>query len=295
MPPKQPAAPPLKRRASFGDVAFGVFQSMKRHQAFPHTSVEDVDENTKLDIVCDQTTHSSYKLAFADHDFLLREDMRSTRLALEYTKVETCLREQNVHGTIVCFGSARLKPGTEYYEHARELAKLIAIDGVQHGVHVMSGGGPGIMEAANRGAHEVGAKNVGLNIVLPYEQRPNPYITPSLCFSFHYFSIRKMHLLLRAKALIAFPGGFGTLDELFETLTLVQTGKMDAIPIVLFGTKFWKKIVNFDALLEEKVISESDLSLFQYADTPTEVTDILAEFYKGKDLTTQSKKAKVDT
>jgi uncharacterized protein (TIGR00730 family) len=257
----------------------------------------------------------SYLRADQDVEFLQREALRPVRLQLELLKPELIQQEEGIQSTIVVFGSARLvepaearerlkkaeaalakKPGdrrvrqaadvarrqlelSPFYDEAREFGRLVSstcqIDGHCDYV-VVTGGGPGIMEAANRGAADVGAKSVGLNITLPQEQTPNPYITPSLCFQFKYFAIRKMHFLLRAKALVAFPGGFGTLDELFETLTLLQTGKVTGLTIVLMGRAFWEKLINWPALVEAGLIGEEDLSLFHYAETAKEAWAIIA-------------------
>ena len=261
----------------------------------------------------------SYRLAFQDPDFLLKDELRPVRLQLELLKPELILQEHHIESTIVVFGSARIPepqaalealrraeaeldrdPGSgalrqnlrmaerraansRYYEEARRLARIIAAHGDDHRFVVMTGGGPGIMEAANRGAHEVGAASIGMNIVLPHEQLPNPYITPDLNFQFHYFAIRKMHLIMRAKCLIAFPGGFGTLDELFETLTLIQTGKVRRIPVLLFGRTFWERVIHFQALVEEGTISARDLELFTYVDTAEEAWEIIAGAEEGPD------------
>lgn len=217
-------------------------------------------------------------------DFLLREDLRPIRFQLELLKPSLLFEEAGIASTLVVYGSART-PGPEadaahharmpghvdYHAQARALAKLAAThpvdaDGKRHFV-VCSGGGPGIMEAANRGAVDVGAETVGLNIVLPFEQAPNHYVTPHLSFNFHYFALRKMHFLMRARAVAVFPGGYGTFDELFELLTLMQTGKMRRIPVVLFGERFWRRVVNFDALVEEGVISPHDIELFSFAES----------------------------
>ncbi len=241
-----------------------------------------------------QVTSPSYRLAYADVDFLLREDQRAVRLQLELLKAETLMRERGVVSSVVVFGSARIPaPGegaaadpalrakSRYYAEARAFARLAATSASADGdpYVVMTGGGAGIMEAANRGAHDAGAQSVGLNIVLPREQVPNPYVTPELCFQFHYFAIRKLHFLLRARALAIFPGGFGTLDELFDALTLIQTGKMQRIPIVLFGAKYWKRIVDFEAMVEEGVIDRSDLDLLDYAETAAQGWDSVKAFY----------------
>jgi hypothetical protein len=259
----------------------------------------------------------SYLLAENDVGFLKRSELRPTRLQLELLKPEMIQQEQNIISTIVVFGGTRIleKPLAErrlaqaeaalraaphdprarravdiarrvlakahYYEEARELGRL-ASSSCQVNRRcefvVVTGGGPGVMEAANRGAYEVGCKSIGLNITLPMEQTPNPYITPELCFQFHYFAIRKMHFLMRAKALVAFPGGFGTMDELFETLTLVQTGKMTPLPIILFGRAYWERVINFDFLVEEGTIAPRDRALMQYADTAAEAWRIIMDF-----------------
>jgi len=236
-----------------------------------------------------QTRAPSYRLAFADDDFLCREELRPVRLQLELLKPELMMDEAGVKSTIVMFGGARIpapedksKARTEtlanlsqYYEEAREFARLMTARALQSGNGglenvIVTGGGPGVMEAGNRGAAEAGGKSIGLNIVLPHEQAPNEYVTPELCFNFHYFAIRKMHFLMRARALCIFPGGFGTLDEMFETLTLIQTGRMEVIPILLFGRDFWDKIINWQALSEAGTISPEDLDLFRYVDTASE-------------------------
>lgn len=259
----------------------------------------------------------NYRLAFQDPDFLLKDELRPVRLQLEFLKPELVLQEHHIESTIVVFGSARIPepqaalaalqkaeaelnrdPGSaalrqnlrlaerraansRYYDEARRLAGLIAAHGDERRFVVMTGGGPGIMEAANRGAHDVGAVSIGMNIVLPHEQLPNPYITPDLNFRFHYFAIRKMHLIMRAKCLIAFPGGFGTLDELFETLTLIQTGKVRRIPVLLFGQTFWERAIHFQVLVEEGTISAQDLELFTYVDTAEEAWEIIARTEEG--------------
>jgi len=243
-----------------------------------------------------QTTDPAYRLAFQDMDFLLREDLRPIRFQLELLKPELLLDEANIGSTFVFYGSARipepsradtlvdaavtgtqraiaerLKAKARYYDEARALAELASqsppdAEGRRQFV-VCSGGGPSIMEAANRGAADVGADSIGLNIVLPHEQAPNCYVTPSLSFQFHYFALRKMHFLLRARAVAVFPGGFGTFDETFELLTLIQTGKMKPMPILFFGKEFWTRVVNFDALVEEGVISPNDLKMFRFVET----------------------------
>lgn len=255
-----------------------------------------------------QTASSAYKLAFQDADFLLREDLRPVRFQLELLKPELLLDEAGIASTFVFYGSARipepdkadalcaaaktetqaviagrLKEKSIYYDEARKLARLAsatpkAADGKRHFV-VCSGGGPSIMEAANRGAHDLGMESVGLNIVLPHEQMPNPYVTPDLSFQFHYFALRKMHFLLRARAVAVFPGGFGTFDETFELLTLMQTGKISVMPVIMFSRKFWTRVVNFDALVEEGVISPTDLDLLHFVETADEAWAIVQKFY----------------
>ena len=252
------------------------------------------------------------RLAFADPEFLLRRETRGIRLQLEMLKPELEQQAQGIEHTIVVFGSARFQApevanaalqlaeqsgdeaalrlarrnvrNSRYYEQARQFARLAASYSnprpCPEKMFICTGGGPGVMEAANRGAQEMGALTVGLNIVLPHEQGSNPYVSPSLNFKFHYFALRKMHFMMRAKALVAFPGGFGTLDELFEIITLVQTRKAKPVPIILFGSDYWKKLVNFDMLVEEGAISPEDLALFHYVDEPQVAWDIIKDFYK---------------
>jgi uncharacterized protein (TIGR00730 family) len=258
--------------------------------------------------VTPQQQDPAYRLAFRDIDFLLREELRPVRFQLELLKPEMLLDEAGIGSTLVIYGSARI-PSPEaadavrvraetpaqqrvaerliakarYYEEARKLAQIasrcpILEDGKRHFV-VCSGGGPSIMEGANRGAAEAGAESIGLNIVLEHEQMPNAYVTPHLSFQFHYFALRKMHFLLRARAVAVFPGGFGTFDELFELLTLVQTGKMKPLPILLFGGEFWGRVVNFQALAEEGVISPKDLDLFHIVETAEAAWDRITAFY----------------
>lgn len=233
-----------------------------------------------------QTRAPAYRLAFADADFLCREELRPVRLQLELLKPEMLMTEYGIESTIVLFGGARIpEPAkkdtartqtladlSQFYEEARQFSEIItkrAIENGKGGVEnvVVTGGGPGVMEAGNRGAEDAGGVSIGLNIVLPHEQAPNEYVTPDLAFNFHYFAIRKMHFLMRAAAIAVFPGGFGTLDELFETLTLIQTGRMKPVPFLLFGSEFWKKIVNWEALADAGTISENDLDLFKFVDT----------------------------
>jgi uncharacterized protein (TIGR00730 family) len=229
-----------------------------------------------------QTTHNAFRLAFADEKFLTRDELRPVRLMLELMKPELLQQEAGIRSTVVVFGSARIAPGHRWYEEARRFARLATEAGTRAGVQdfaVVTGGGPGIMEAANRGAAEAGGKSIGLSIVLPHEQRPNGWITPELSFQFHYFGIRKMHFLLRARALAVFPGGFGTFDELFETLTLVQTQKIAAIPILMFDRAWWHRAVNLDALVEDRVISPADLSLLTFVETAEEAIAAIAAHY----------------
>ena len=258
-----------------------------------------------------QTRDPAYKLAFRDVDFLLREELRPVRFQLELLKPEMLLDEANVGSTLVMYGSARipspdhaetlLKNASEenrvvaerlaakakYYDEAYKLARIasekaIVEDGKRQFV-VCSGGGPSIMEAANKGASDAGAESIGLNIVLPHEQAPNEYVTPYLSFQFHYFALRKMHFLLRAKAVAVFPGGFGTFDEFFELLTLIQTGKMKPMPILLFGRDFWSRVVNWEALAEEGTISKADLDLFRWCETAEEAWHHISAFYEIAD------------
>ena len=256
---------------------------------------------------------SAYRLAFTDQAFVLREELRPVRMQLELLKAELIQQELAVESTIVLFGSARVLPPEEaealrqraraggdpaqqrradvavamshYYAEARRFASIVTTRSREHDtpIYVVTGGGPGIMEAGNRGAYDVGGKSIGLNIVLPHEQAPNPYITPELCFQFHYFGLRKMHFLMRSIALVCFPGGFGTLDELFETLTLVQTGKSRQRPILLFGRSFWEKLIDWQLLVDTGMIAESDLGLFHYVESAEEAWQRLAEHY-GFDL-----------
>jgi hypothetical protein len=224
-----------------------------------------------------ETMHS-YQLAALDTDFLLGDSMRGVRFMLEYAKAEEELRNAGIRSTIVVFGSARTKPGSRSYEEAHTFGRIASERGgalvKNGGVHdnvIATGGGPGIMEAANRGAAEAGALTVGFNIRLPHEQEPNAFSTPELTFQFHYFAMRKMHLAMRANGLVVFPGGFGTLDELFEILTLLQTGKVGHVPIVLFNKSYWTRLINFDVMIEEGVIDRDDLKLFRFAESAEEI------------------------
>lgn len=295
-----------------------MMRNKKKNKTFP-SALEDA-RAAELSVPSPQSLSPSYRLAYTDHDFLLRDELRPVRLELELLKPELILKEHGIESTIVIFGGTRIPepkvahqqlaeaeaavrkdPANEfaaremeiarrifekskYYEEARKLASLIS-KASKNSNHfnfvVITGGGPGIMEAANRGAYEVGAESIGLNIVLPFEQKPNEYITPELCFQFHYFAIRKMHFLMRAKALVVFPGGFGTLDELFETLTLIQTKKIKPMPVLIFGREFWERIINFDGLVEEGTISPEDIELFKYVETAEEAWEIISGMGDG--------------
>jgi uncharacterized protein (TIGR00730 family) len=248
-----------------------------------------------------QTLSPTYRLAFADEDFLSREELRPVRLQLELMKAEMMLAEAGIKSTVVLFGGARIPaPGqapwaahnetqrnnliaaSVFYEEARKFATLCGAHSAAYDHQeyvVVTGGGPGVMEAGNLGASEVGAPSIGLNIMLPHEQAPNPYVTPELSFNFHYFAIRKMHFLMRAKAVAVFPGGFGTLDEMFEALTLIQTKRMERIPLILFSEKFWRGIVNFEALADFGTISPKDLELISFVETADQAWKIIADFY----------------
>lgn len=260
--------------------------------------------------VSPQTVDPAYRLAFQDMDFLLREDLRAVRFQLELLKPELLLEEANIASTFVFYGSARipepakadaliaaaatehqklvagrLKAKSRYYDECRKLARIASrvkpdAEGRRQFV-VCSGGGPSIMEAANRGAHDEGQDTIGLNIVLPHEQAPNEYVTPELSFRFHYFALRKMHFLLRARAVAVFPGGFGTFDEAFELLTLVQTGKVKPLPILFFGRDYWNRVVNFQALVDEGVIAQADLDLFTFCETADEAWAYVCNHYSA--------------
>ncbi|WP_299296171.1 TIGR00730 family Rossman fold protein [uncultured Tateyamaria sp.] len=239
-----------------------------------------------------QTRSPAYALAFADDEFLCRDELRPVRLQLELLKPEMLMNEAGIKSTIVLFGGARI-PDPEhketartktladlshYYDEARTFARLMTEKSIASGGTenvVVTGGGPGVMEAGNRGAVDAGGASIGLNIVLPFEQAPNAYVTPDLSFNFHYFAIRKMHFLMRARAISVFPGGFGTLDELFEALTLIQTGRMERVPFLLFGRAFWESIINWDALSDAGTISADDLDLFRFVDTAEEAIEII--------------------
>jgi uncharacterized protein (TIGR00730 family) len=249
-----------------------------------------------------QTRAPTYRLAWNDPDFMTQRDLRPVRLQLELLKPEMTLAERGIRSTVVMFGGARLpEPGGDawaaknetqrknllknarYYDEARKFAQLCSKQSAESYYRefvVVTGGGPGVMEAGNRGAADVGAPSIGLNIVLPHEQAPNLYVTPELCFNFHYFAIRKMHFVMRAKAVVVFPGGFGTLDEFFETLTLIQTGRMERVPVILFGKDFWEHAFDLDYLAEQGTISPGDQDIIDYADTADEAWNIIAKFYE---------------
>lgn len=271
----------------------------------------------------DPTGNQAYLLASEDLDFLAKDDLRPLRLQLELLKPEWYLRQEGVRSTIVVFGSARILPPevaerevaelefavrekpdnpqlhfelgrarkrqtySRFYKDARQFSASVSRRFQEAGHRdfvVVTGGGPGIMEAANRGAHEVEARSIGLNITLPHEQAPNPFISPELCFQFRYFAIRKMHFLLRARGLVAFPGGYGTLDEVFEVLTLIQTGKIATIPVVLIGRDFWTRAIDFTFLVEEGVVDAKDIALFQIVEHADQAIQIIHDFYGGKPL-----------
>ena len=239
-----------------------------------------------------QTRAPAYRLAFADRDFMTREELRPVRLQLELLKPQLIMDERGIESTVVMFGGARIPAPDQqdraksktladlsgYYDEARRFAKVMTARSLEtYGRQwvIVTGGGPGVMEAGNRGADEAGGQSIGLNIVLPHEQAPNAYVTPDLSFNFHYFAIRKMHFLMRARAVCVFPGGFGTLDEMFESLTLIQTGRMKAIPFLLFGRAWWEKVINWNHLAEAGVISPEDLSLFAMVETAEEAVAVI--------------------
>jgi uncharacterized protein (TIGR00730 family) len=279
------------------------------------SSAREATEQQSQDLL----EHPSYRLAFADDDFLMQDELRHVRLQLEYLKPQLILEQNQIKATVVVFGSARFVSrqqaeqmvaeartqltqypealelqqklkvaqrqlkNSAYYEAAAEFSRIVT----EHSqscpdtsLMIISGGGPGVMEAANKGAYQAGGQSIGLNIVLPHEQKPNPYITPQFCFRFHYFAIRKMHFLQRARALVAFPGGFGTLDELFETLTLLQTGKANTVPVILYDKNFWTRLINFDLLVEEGLIKAEDMQLIQFVDTPEQAWQAICHCYQ---------------
>lgn len=291
-------------------------------EEFAHTVFPSAEEDVGAAALAPETPQTrspAHRLAFADPEFLLRDELRPVRLQLEFLKPELLQQAYGITATVVIFGSTRIPDAAtaaqrlahaeaclgqepthpallravdiarqvvakaHYYDEARTLAHLITTESRQADgsrLVVITGGGPGIMEAANRGASDAGGPSIGLNIVLPHEQAPNPYITPELSFQFHYFALRKMHFLLRAKALVTFPGGFGTLDELFETLTLLQTHKVKPVPVLLFGEAYWSRLIRFDVLVEEGTIDPEDLGLFQYVETAEQAWTAIKAFYQ---------------
>ncbi len=262
----------------------------EREHTFTHSN-EDAARAARIPTT-PQTRAPSYRLAFLDHDFLLREELRPVRLQLELLKPQMIMDERGIESTVVMFGGARI-PAPEhadqaqtptlaglsrYYEEARLFARMMterSLATYGRDFVICTGGGPGVMEAGNRGADEAGGASIGLGIVLPHEQAPNRFVTPDLCFNFHYFAVRKMHFLMRARAITIFPGGFGTLDEMFETLTLMQTRRMKRVPFLLFGQEFWEEIINWKALARAGTISEEDLDLFRYVETAAEAVAII--------------------
>lgn len=272
-------------RKSYGSLARS-FEDLKKSQAVPDTP---------------QTRAPAYRLAFDDKDFMTSEALRPVRLQLELLKPEIILQEQEINSTVILFGGARIpEPGGEawaaknetqkknleansrFYDEAREFSRICSRYSATTGYKEMviaTGGGPGVMEAGNRGANDEDAPTIGLNIVLPHEQAPNEYVTPELCFNFHYFAIRKMHFLMRAKAIAVFPGGFGTMDEMFESLTLIQTDRMSPVPFLLFGKDFWSKVINLDELARQGTISPDDVKLFQIVDSAEEGWEIIRQHY----------------
>lgn len=292
----------------------------RRSAAFP--SAEEDAEAAHRALDTPQTRSPSHRLAYADTELMLRDDLRAVRLEVEFLKTDLILQDHAVESTVVVFGSARIpdRVGAEarlaaaeaalakapddaearrrvdraqrvldkvgYYDEAREFARLASAAAAaetpdKRDYVIITGGGPGIMEAANRGAADAGELSIGLNIVLPHEQAPNPYVSPALSLQFHYFALRKMHFLLRSRALVIFPGGFGTMDELFEALTLIQTGKIKPIPVLLFGEAYWRRIVNFEALVEEGAIEPGDLEIFRFVESAEEAWKFIRAFYEA--------------
>lgn len=273
------------------------------HNGWTPLSHSDEDLRRSRDVPdTPQTRSDVYRLAWDDDDFMTRRELRPVRLQLELLKPEMLLAERGIRSTMVMFGGARIpEPGGDawaakndvqranleanavYYEEARKFAQTCSAHSATTDYRefvVVTGGGPGVMEAGNRGAGDVDAPSIGLNIVLPHEQAPNEYVTPDLCFNFHYFAIRKMHFIMRAKAVAVFPGGFGTMDELFETLTLIQTGRMERVPVLLFGKAFWEGAINLDFLAEQGTISPGDPDLISFVDTAGQAWQIIADFYE---------------
>ncbi len=274
--------------------------SRRRHSTPLRTSKQDIAA-VKRAPQTPQTASSAYRLAYVDDEFLTADETRGVRFQLEYLKPQQTLTRRGIRSTVVLFGGARIpEPGkaawaarndrqkrnleraSKYYDEARRFAQYASLTSEALGYRdyvVVTGGGPGVMEAGNRGASDVGAPSIGFNVVLPHEQAPNTYVSPELCFNFHYFATRKIHFLLRARVVAIFPGGFGTLDEFFETLTLIQTGRMDRIPLLLFGMEFWRKVLNFEALAEAGTISPDDPDLFTVVDTAEEGWGVVRRHY----------------
>ena len=271
----------------------------KRWKALRRSS-QDIVEASHVRVTT-QTAAPAYRLAFDDAEFLCREELRPVRLQLELLKPEMMLSERGIQSTVVLFGGARIpEPGkdawaakneiqkknleknSKYYDEARQFAAVVSRHSADFDYKefvVITGGGPGVMEAGNRGACDVDAPSIGLNIVLPHEQAPNEFVTPDLCFNFHYFAIRKMHFLMRAKAVAVFPGGFGTMDEMFEALTLIQTKRMAPMPFLLFGKEFWTSVINFEELANQGTISPDDTELFHFVDTAEEGWNVIRDHY----------------
>ncbi|WP_395813548.1 LOG family protein [Devosia sp.] len=272
----------------------------KRRPTPLRTSGQDLAATRRVPVT-PQSESSAYRLAFSDEEFMTAEEARGIRFQLEYLKADVRLRERGINSTVVLFGGARIpEPGkaawaarnetqranlelaSRYYDEARRFAQFASSTSKATEYKdfvVVTGGGPGVMEAGNRGADDVGAPSIGLNIVLPHEQAPNTYVTPELSFNFHYFAMRKVHFLLRARAVAIFPGGFGTLDEFFETLTLIQTGRMERIPVLLFGIDFWNQVINFRALADAGTISPDDPNLFTVVDSAEEGWSVVRDYY----------------
>ena len=265
-----------------------------RYRIFPdaHEDIEKARETPDSP----QANSPSYRLAFADPEFLCRDELRPVRLQLELLKPEILMTEYGINSTVVLFGGARIpspakKDGartktladlSRFYDEARKFARIVTERSLAVGKGdnvIVTGGGPGVMEAGNRGAEDAGGVSIGLNIVLPHEQAPNAHVTPELSFNFHYFGIRKMHFLMRASAVAVFPGGFGTLDELFETLTLIQTGRMQRVPVLLFGREFWTRIVDWEALSDAGSISENDLDLFRFVESAEDAVNEIENWH----------------
>jgi uncharacterized protein (TIGR00730 family) len=278
----------------------------RRNQTPLRTSEQDIHATKRVPLTA-QSASPAYRLAFSDEEFMTSEEVRGVRFQLEYMKADIRLKEAGINSTVVLFGGARIpEPGkaawaahnatqkknleaaSKYYDEARRFSQYVSLTSkAQDGKEfvIVTGGGPGVMEAGNRGATDVDAASIGFNIVLPHEQAPNLYVTPEFAFNFHYFATRKIHFLLRARAVAIFPGGFGTLDEFFETLTLIQTGRMDRIPLLLFGIEFWRNVINFEALAEAGTISPEDAHLFTVVDTAEEGWEVIRKFYELPEIT----------